>query len=60
MEREDIEEFAAALHRPIRDLEPLPSLAFGDEVRAVPEGHAVFAGELRLEATAPLPQAQLV
>ncbi|MFF3582551.1 nicotinate phosphoribosyltransferase [Streptomyces mirabilis] len=60
VEREDIEEFAAALHRPVRDLEPLLGLAFEGEVRAVPEGHAVFAGEPLLEVTAPLPQAQLV
>lgn len=60
VEREDIEEFAAALHRPVRDLEPLLGLAFEGEVRAVPEGRAVFAREPLLEVTAPLPQAQLV
>ncbi|MEV6053610.1 nicotinate phosphoribosyltransferase [Streptomyces sp. NPDC052107] len=60
VEREDAEEFAAALHRPVRDLEPLLGLAFEGEVRAVPEGHTVFAGEPLLEVTAPLPQAQLV
>ncbi|AEY94047.1 nicotinate phosphoribosyltransferase [Streptomyces hygroscopicus subsp. jinggangensis 5008] len=58
--REDIEEFADALHRPVRDLEPLLGLSFEGEVRAVPEGHVVFAGEPLLEVTAPLPQAQLV
>ncbi|KOV53571.1 nicotinate phosphoribosyltransferase [Streptomyces sp. AS58] len=58
--REDIEEFAEALHRPVQDLEPLLGLSFDGEVRAVPEGHVVFAGEPLLEATAPLPQAQLV
>lgn len=45
VEREDVEEFAAALHRPVRDLEPLLGPAFEGEVRAVPEGRAVFAGE---------------
>ncbi|MEE1769962.1 nicotinate phosphoribosyltransferase [Streptomyces sp. JV185] len=60
VEREDIKAFAAALHRPVRDLEALLGLAFEGEVRAVPEGHAVFAGEPLLEVTAPLPQAQLV
>lgn len=60
VEREDVEEFADALHRPVRDLEPLLGLSFEGEVRAVPEGHAVFAYEPLLEVTAPLPQAQLV
>ncbi|MET8946881.1 nicotinate phosphoribosyltransferase [Streptomyces sp. NPDC004542] len=60
VERADVEEFAAALHRPVRDLEPLLGLAFEGEVRAVPEGRAVFPGEPLLEVTAPLPQAQLV
>ncbi|OLZ59188.1 nicotinate phosphoribosyltransferase [Streptomyces sp. IMTB 2501] len=60
VERDDVEEFAAALHRPARDLMPLLGLSFEGEVRAVPEGHAVFAGEPLLEVTAPLPQAQLV
>ncbi|WP_225823845.1 nicotinate phosphoribosyltransferase [Streptomyces naphthomycinicus] len=60
VEREDVEEFAAALHRPLRDLEPLLGLAFEGDVRAVPEGRVVFAGEPLLEVTAPLPQAQLV
>ncbi|WP_225829933.1 nicotinate phosphoribosyltransferase [Streptomyces sp. NK08204] len=60
VEREDVEEFADVLRRPVRDLEPLLGLAFEGEVRAVPEGRAVFAGEPLLEVTAPLPQAQLV
>lgn len=60
VEREDVDEFAAALHRPVRDLEPLLGLVFEGEVRAVPEGNVVFAGEPLLEVTAPLPQAQLV
>ncbi|ARP68631.1 nicotinate phosphoribosyltransferase [Streptomyces pluripotens] len=58
--REDVAEFASALHRPAEDLEPLLGLAFEGDVRAVPEGHAVFADEPLLEVTAPLPQAQLV
>ncbi|MFH8520425.1 nicotinate phosphoribosyltransferase [Streptomyces gelaticus] len=60
VEREDIEAFAVALRRPERQLEPLLGLAFEGEVRAVPEGRAVFADEPLLEVTAPLPQAQLV
>jgi nicotinate phosphoribosyltransferase len=60
VEREDVEEFAAVLHRPPADLEPLLGLAFEGDVRAVPEGHLVFGGEPLLEVTAPLPQAQLV
>ncbi|GAA3047329.1 nicotinate phosphoribosyltransferase [Streptomyces glomeratus] len=60
VERADVEEFAAALRRPPEDLEPLLGLAFEGEVRAVPEGHVVLAGEPLLEVTAPLPQAQLV
>ncbi|MCZ2527570.1 nicotinate phosphoribosyltransferase [Streptomyces sp. HB2AG] len=57
---EDVDDFAAALHRPRRDLEPLLGLEFEGEVRAVPEGRAVLPGEPLLEVTAPLPQAQLV
>ncbi|MFE6222636.1 nicotinate phosphoribosyltransferase [Streptomyces sp. NPDC057854] len=58
--RTDVEEFAAALRRPVADLAPLRGLSFDGEVRAVPEGRVVFAGEPLLEVTAPLPQAQLV
>ncbi|MCX2181419.1 nicotinate phosphoribosyltransferase [Streptomyces sp. SKN60] len=58
--RADIEEFAEVLRRPVADLEPLRGLSFDGEVRAVPEGRLVFAGEPLLEVTAPLPQAQLV
>ncbi|GGT37178.1 nicotinate phosphoribosyltransferase [Streptomyces kurssanovii] len=56
----DAEDFAAVLHRPRRELAPLVGLPFQGEVRAVPEGRVVLAGEPLLEVTAPLPQAQLV
>ncbi|MBX9427041.1 MULTISPECIES: nicotinate phosphoribosyltransferase [Streptomyces] len=56
----DVEEFAEALRRPVEDLEPLDGLSFDGQVRAVPEGRLVLAGEPLLEVTAPLPQAQLV
>ncbi|MFF6773000.1 nicotinate phosphoribosyltransferase [Streptomyces sp. NPDC012637] len=58
--RADVQEFADALRRPVEDLEPLRGLSFDGQVRAVPEGRLVFAGEPLLEVTAPLPQAQLV
>ncbi|MFD0371250.1 nicotinate phosphoribosyltransferase [Streptomyces sp. NPDC059071] len=58
--RADLQEFADALRRPVEDLEPLHGLSFDGQVRAVPEGRLVFAGEPLLEVTAPLPQAQLV
>lgn len=57
---DDSHVFAEALHRPPADLAPLIGLRFEGEVRAVPEGRLVFAGEPLLEVTAPLPQAQLV
>ncbi|MFC9590543.1 nicotinate phosphoribosyltransferase [Streptomyces sp. NPDC056944] len=58
--RSDVREFAEALRRPVEDLEPLHGLSFDGQVRAVPEGRLVLAGEPLLEVTAPLPQAQLV
>ncbi|WP_414503889.1 nicotinate phosphoribosyltransferase [Streptomyces sp. NEAU-L66] len=57
---EDVEVFAEALQRPARDLAPLLGMRFTGEVRAVPEGRVVLAGEPLLEITAPLPQAQIV
>ncbi|MEV4947090.1 nicotinate phosphoribosyltransferase [Streptomyces sp. NPDC053755] len=58
--RSDVRDFADALGRPVEDLEPLRGLSFDGQVRALPEGRLVFAGEPLLEVTAPLPQAQLV
>ncbi|MHC5700014.1 nicotinate phosphoribosyltransferase [Streptomyces sp. PKU-MA01144] len=57
---DDVRDFAATLHRPVEDLEGLLGMEFRGEVRAVPEGRLVFAGEPLLEVTAPLPQAQFV
>jgi nicotinate phosphoribosyltransferase len=57
---DDVDAFASALHRPPRDLAPLLGVEFTGQVRAVPEGRIVLAGEPLLEVTAPLPQAQLV
>lgn len=57
---EDTRTFAEVLHRPPSDLAALTGLEFTGEVRAVPEGRVVLAGEPLLEITAPLPQAQLV
>ncbi|WP_149181941.1 nicotinate phosphoribosyltransferase [Streptomyces sp. TRM49041] len=56
----DVRRFAVALGREQAELEPLRGLAFTGEVRAVPEGRVVHAGEPLLEVTAPLPEAQLV
>ena len=57
---DDLADFATALGRPLADLEPLRGLRFTGEVRAVPEGRVVLAGEPLLELTAPLPEAQLL
>ncbi|MEV7869942.1 nicotinate phosphoribosyltransferase [Streptomyces sp. NPDC088124] len=57
---DDVDAFASALRRPPRDLAPLLGTRFTGQVRAVPEGRIVLAGEPLLEVTAPLPQAQLV
>ncbi|WP_424887066.1 nicotinate phosphoribosyltransferase [Streptomyces sp. XH2] len=56
----DVEVVADALDRPPEEAAPLLGLAFTGDVRAVPEGRVVLAGEPLLEVTAPLPQAQLV
>ncbi len=60
IDEEDIAVFAWALGRPPNDLEPLLGLRFTGEVRAVPEGRVVLAGEPLIEVTAPLPEAQFV
>lgn len=60
IDEDDIGTFAAALGRPTADLSPLLGLRFTGDVRAVPEGRIVLAGEPLLEVTAPLPEAQLV
>ncbi|MDI9885110.1 nicotinate phosphoribosyltransferase [Streptomyces sp. HNM0645] len=57
---QDVRDFAATLHRPAEDLEGLLAMEFLGDVRAVPEGRLVFAGEPLMEVTAPLPQAQFV
>ncbi|WP_310729044.1 nicotinate phosphoribosyltransferase [Streptomyces sp. N2A] len=58
--QEDVEVFAETLQRPAEDVAPLLGMRFTGEVRAVPEGHVVLAGEPLMEITAPLPQAQLL
>lgn len=60
IDEDDVEAYASALGRPARDLHPLSGLRFTGDVRAVPEGTVVLAGEPLLEVTAPLPEAQLV
>ncbi|MEW5356262.1 nicotinate phosphoribosyltransferase [Streptomyces sp. 16-176A] len=56
----DVRDFATVLGRPPDALDALRDLRFSGEVRAVPEGRVVFAGEPLLEVTAPIAQAQLV
>lgn len=57
---QDARDFASALGRSEQDVQALVGLRFDGEVRAVPEGRIVLAGEPLLEVTAPLPQAQIV
>ncbi|WP_327134842.1 nicotinate phosphoribosyltransferase [Streptomyces sp. NBC_01343] len=57
---DDVRDFAHSLHRPPEELAALLDLRFDGDVRAVPEGRLVFAGEPLMEVSAPLPQAQLV
>lgn len=56
---EELAAYAAALEVPAAAVEGLRGLRFTGDVRAVPEGRVVLAGEPLLEVTAPLPQAQL-
>lgn len=60
VDADDVDVFASVMGRRPEDLAPLLGLEFSGEVRAVPEGRIVLAGEPLLEITAPLPQAQLV
>ncbi|MFD5856850.1 nicotinate phosphoribosyltransferase [Streptomyces chartreusis] len=55
---EDVDAFAHALHRPPSDLQLLLGMEFTGDMRAVPEGRIVPAGEPLLEVTEPLPMAQ--
>ncbi|MFE7430324.1 nicotinate phosphoribosyltransferase [Streptomyces sp. NPDC057545] len=60
VDAEDVAVFASVTGQRHEELAPLLGLEFEGEVRAVPEGRVVLAGEPLLEITAPLPQAQLV
>lgn len=60
VDADDVEVFASVLNRPPDEVKPLLGLTFTGDVRAVPEGRVVLAGEPLVEITAPLPQAQLV
>lgn len=60
VDAEDVAVFASVTGQRRGDLAALLGLEFEGEVRAVPEGRVVLAGEPLLEITAPLPQAQLV
>ncbi|WP_020658929.1 nicotinate phosphoribosyltransferase [Amycolatopsis benzoatilytica] len=59
-EPEELAYASEVLRLPATDVEALSRLRFTGDVRAVPEGRTVFAGEPLLEVTAPLPEAQLV
>ncbi|RJQ87237.1 nicotinate phosphoribosyltransferase [Amycolatopsis panacis] len=58
-EPEELEYVSEGLRLPATDVEALSRLRFSGDVRAIPEGRVVFAGEPLLEVTAPLPEAQL-
>jgi nicotinate phosphoribosyltransferase len=60
VDADDVTAFAAALSRPVEDLDGLRGLRFTGDVWAIPEGRVVLPGEPLLEVTAPLPEAQLV
>ncbi|MFB7917152.1 nicotinate phosphoribosyltransferase [Streptomyces sp. NPDC056061] len=60
VDTEDVAVFASVSGQRYEDLEPLLGLRFTGEVRAMPEGTIVLAGEPLLEITAALPEAQLV
>lgn len=60
VEAEDLDYLGQELAFTAGDLAALATLRFTGDVRAVPEGTVVFAGEPILEVTAPLPEAQVV
>jgi nicotinate phosphoribosyltransferase len=57
---EDLDYLRAELGFQERDLDAFRGLRFDGDVRAVPEGTIIFAGEPLLEVTAPIAVAQLV
>ncbi|GGV40858.1 nicotinate phosphoribosyltransferase [Actinomadura cremea] len=60
LDREDLDYLADEQGFDDRALRALEELRFTGEVRAVPEGRVVYAGEPLLEVTAPIAEAQLV
>lgn len=58
--REDLDYLASEQHFDDTALRALERLRFTGDVRAIPEGRVVFAGEPLLEVTAPIAEAQLV
>lgn len=58
--RDDLDYLATEQRFDDASLRALEELRFTGDVRAVPEGRAVFAGEPLLEVTAPIAEAQLV
>ncbi|MEQ4725897.1 nicotinate phosphoribosyltransferase [Nonomuraea sp. B19D2] len=59
-DRDDLAYLAEVERFPPETLEAFKRLRFTGEVRAIPEGHVVYAGEPLLEVTAPIAEAQLV